>query len=91
MAREQRSVSGKVVAITGGARGIGKATAKELVRAGARVAIGDLDIELAHKTAEELGGSVKVYELDVTSRESFARFLDAVESELGPLDGSIVA
>ena len=86
MAKEQRSVTGKVVAITGGARGIGKATAKELVRAGARVAIGDLDVELARRTADELGGSVHAYELDVTSRESIARFLDSVEADVGPLD-----
>ncbi len=51
-----------------------------------RVAIGDLDLELARKTAEELGGSVTAYELDVTSRESVARFLDSVEADVGPLD-----
>ena len=50
-----KSLNGKVVAITGGARGIGKATAQALVRQGARVGIGDLDVELARKTAEELG------------------------------------
>ena len=45
--RERRSVSGRVVAITGGARGIGHATAAALARQGARVAIGDLDGDLA--------------------------------------------
>ena len=50
------SLSGKVVAITGGARGIGKATATALVRKGCRVAIGDLDLALAEQTAAELGG-----------------------------------
>ena len=47
MAKQRQSLSGKVVAITGGARGIGKATATALVRKGCRVAIGDLDLELA--------------------------------------------
>lgn len=86
MAKQPKSLNGKVVAITGGARGIGKATAQALVREGARVGIGDLDAELARETAAELGESVRAYELDVTSRPSFASFLDSVESDLGPLD-----
>jgi NAD(P)-dependent dehydrogenase (short-subunit alcohol dehydrogenase family) len=86
MAKQPKSLNGRVVAITGGARGIGKATAKALVREGARVGIGDLDVELARRTAEELGSGVRAYELDVTSRPSVASFLDSVESDLGPLD-----
>jgi len=43
MTREPRSLANKVVAITGGARGIGHATARALSSRGARVAIGDLD------------------------------------------------
>src|SRR3954452_8845161 len=86
MAKQPKSLNGKVVAITGGARGIGKATAQALVRQGARVGIGDLEGELARQTASELGDSVRAYELDVTSRPSFAAFLDSVESDLGSLD-----
>src|SRR4051794_17137138 len=86
MAKQPKSLNGRVVAITGGARGIGKATGQALVREGARVGIGDLDLELARKTAEELGSGTRAYELDVTSRPSVAAFLDAVESDLGPLD-----
>jgi NAD(P)-dependent dehydrogenase (short-subunit alcohol dehydrogenase family) len=86
MAKERRSLSGKVVAITGGARGIGKATAQALVRKGCRVAIGDLDAELAEKTAAELGGGTIAAPLDVTDRDSFASFLGEVERQLGPLD-----
>jgi NAD(P)-dependent dehydrogenase (short-subunit alcohol dehydrogenase family) len=86
MAKERRSLSGKVVAITGGARGIGKATATALVRKGCRVAIGDLDLSLAEQTAAELGGGTVALALDVTDRGSFSAFLDEAERQLGPLD-----
>lgn len=81
---------GRVVAITGGARGIGRATAAEFLRAGARVALGDIDGTLVEKTAAELaeatGGVVCGLPLDVTDRTSFASFLDAAEDRFGPLD-----
>jgi NADP-dependent 3-hydroxy acid dehydrogenase YdfG len=86
MAKERRSLHGKVVAITGGARGIGKATATALVRKGCRVAIGDLDLELAERSAAELGGGTIALPLDVTDRASFERFLEETERQLGPLD-----
>src|SRR5947209_2241709 len=86
MAKQLRPLSGRVVAITGGARGIGRATAAALVTAGARVGIGDIDAALARDTAAALGPAVRAYELDVTSRSSFAAFLDGVEADLGPLD-----
>jgi NAD(P)-dependent dehydrogenase (short-subunit alcohol dehydrogenase family) len=86
MAKERRSLSGKVVAITGGARGIGKATAAALVRKGCRVAIGDLDLELAEKAAAALGGGVVALQLDVTDRTSFTAFVDEAERQLGPID-----
>lgn len=89
MAKQPRVLVGQVAAITGGARGIGKETARALVREGVRVAIGDLDLELARKTAAELGGggsAVRAYPLDVTDRESVRAFIDAVEADLGPID-----
>jgi NADP-dependent 3-hydroxy acid dehydrogenase YdfG len=86
MAREPISLSDKVVAVTGGARGIGRATAGALVSEGARVAIGDLDLTLAERTATELGGGTVAFELDVTRRDSFADFLSKVEDALGPVD-----
>jgi NAD(P)-dependent dehydrogenase (short-subunit alcohol dehydrogenase family) len=85
MANERREVRGKVVAITGGARGIGFATARRLVRDGASVAIGDIDEAQLERAAAELG--VSCYgRLDVADPDSFAGFLDRVERELGPLD-----
>src|SRR5436190_7497533 len=80
-------ISGRTVAITGGARGLGLATAKELASRGARVAIGDLDGDLARVEAAALPGPGPHggYALDVTDPESFASFLDAA-AELGPLD-----
>ena len=86
MAKPLRALNGKVVAITGGARGIGRATAAALFAHGARVAIGDLDGELTGQVAAGLGAGVVGLPLDITSRESFTAFLDRVERELGPLD-----
>lgn len=86
MARAERSLAGEVVAITGGGRGIGRATAAALLAAGARVAIGDIEPGLAARTASELGSGALGLELDVTDSASFTAFLDEVESELGPLD-----
>jgi len=86
MAKVPRSLADKVVAITGGARGIGEATARAFTAKGANVAIGDLDVELAKRTAGVLGGNTIALELDVTDRDSFASFVSQVEERLGPVD-----
>ena len=86
MAREQRILVGQVVAITGGARGIGKATAQRLAREGMKVAIGDLDGDLAAEVAAQLPGGAIGMELDVTDPESFSDFIEAAEEQLGPVD-----
>ena len=86
MARsEPRPLNGKVVAITGAARGIGLATARACAARGMKVAIGDLDLAEAQRAAEGVPGSVALA-LDVTDRPSFAAFLDAAEAQLGPVD-----
>lgn len=86
MRRQPRSLKGWVVAITGGGRGIGRATAAALIAQGARVAIGDIEPSLAERTAAELGAGAIGLPLDVTDRSSFTEFLDQVECRLGPLD-----
>lgn len=81
-----QQINGKVVAITGGARGIGLATSKALVARGAKVGSGDLDHDLLQEEFSKLGGTTATFPLDVTDRESFAAFLDGVEAQLGPID-----
>lgn len=85
MAKQQRSLAGQVVAITGGARGIGRATAQRFLAQGCKVGIGDLDFAAAEKTAAELGEHCKAYELNVCERASVAAFIEGVESDLGPI------
>ncbi|MEW5811056.1 MAG: SDR family oxidoreductase [Actinomycetota bacterium] len=77
-------LTGRVVAITGGARGIGAATARAFAAAGAIVAIGDIDESLAGRNADQIGGVG--FFLDVTDDAGVAAFLDAVERRLGPVD-----
>ena len=86
MAKQPRILAGETAAITGAARGIGRATAEAFLRQGMRVAIGDVDLEAASQTASELGASTVALPLDVTDRDSFSAFLDGAEEQLGPLD-----
>jgi NADP-dependent 3-hydroxy acid dehydrogenase YdfG len=82
--RRARNLTGKVVVITGGGRGVGAATARLLRTYGARIAVGDLDEGLAAAVAVEVDGYGAF--LDVTDRPGFTRFLDDVEAELGAVD-----
>jgi NADP-dependent 3-hydroxy acid dehydrogenase YdfG len=86
MAKQPRILAGWSAAITGAGRGIGRATAQAFLNQGMKVAIGDVDLAAAEQTASELGPRTVALPLDVTNRESFSRFLDGAERELGPLD-----
>jgi short-subunit dehydrogenase len=82
-----RPIAGRTVAVTGGARGIGLATAQLLAARGARVAVGDLDGDAAAAAAASFGGFGGA--LDVTHRASFEAWLDAARERHGPLDALI--
>lgn len=85
MRRSETTRTGKTIAITGGARGIGYQTAKELTRRGHTVALGDIDEARLAVAAGELGVTTFTH-LDVTDPASFQAFLDLVEDRLGALD-----
>ncbi len=76
--------------ITGGARGIGKCTARAFAEAGADIAIVDIDIEEAEKTAgeiaEETGQKVVSIACDITREEDVVAMVNSVVDTLGGLD-----
>ncbi len=79
------NVRGKTVVITGAARGIGHATARALLARGARVVIGDRDVDVLQTAVAAIShlGPVSGHPLDVTDRESFAVFLDKARADGG--------
>ncbi len=84
-----RGLSGKVVIIAGGARGIGAATARRLCEEGASVVIGDMLIDLARAVADDLsasGGKAVAVELDGTKAESQAAIVQTALDTYGRLD-----
>ena len=79
----------KVAIVTGAARGIGRATARELARQGARVVIADLDAGAAEAAAaglREAGHTVLAVEADVSRRESVEGMVRTVLAEWGRID-----
>ncbi|MGK2956715.1 MAG: SDR family oxidoreductase [Solirubrobacterales bacterium] len=86
MTELERPLNGQVVLITGGAGGIGSATARALVRAGAKVALGDLDHAAAEEAADALGQGNIGGRVDVTDMDSFEAFVERTEAEVGPIN-----
>ena len=77
---------GKTALITGAARGIGFEFAQRYIAEGARVAIGDIDIERARAAVKTLGQSAVAIEMDVTRQDSIdAAVVESVE-QLGQID-----
>lgn len=79
----------KVAVVTGAGSGIGQALAIELARSGAKLAISDVDTEGLARTEERIktiGAPVKSDRLDVTEREAFLAYADAVNEHFGKVN-----
>jgi len=82
----------KICLVTGGASGLGRATALELARHGNCVAIGDLQDDAGHEAVAEIraaGGDAMFARLDVTDRRSVQQFVADVVSRYGRLDCAV--
>jgi NAD(P)-dependent dehydrogenase (short-subunit alcohol dehydrogenase family) len=84
--KESSDVAGKRVLITGGARGIGAATASELVRRGATVSLVGLEPELLERNVAELGPTHMWAEADVTDQAALDAAVAATVERLGGID-----
>jgi NAD(P)-dependent dehydrogenase (short-subunit alcohol dehydrogenase family) len=82
-------LEGRVAIVTGAGAGLGRAIAGELARAGAAVAIAEIDAEAGRRAAAELAGegtAARAYPMDVTSPTQVDSTFEAVARELGPID-----
>lgn len=78
-----------VVLITGGASGLGRATAERLVAGGARVVLCDLDDERGASLASQLGDRAIYLHTDVTEEASVAAAVERGEAHFGPINGLV--
>jgi NAD(P)-dependent dehydrogenase (short-subunit alcohol dehydrogenase family) len=85
----RRMVADKLVAVTGGARGVGLATAGALVAAGARPVLLDVDGDAVAVAAASLPGAPPSYPLDIADPGMFRDLLERVERDHGPLDALV--
>ncbi|HEY4193523.1 MAG TPA: SDR family oxidoreductase, partial [Mesorhizobium sp.] len=82
----EKALSRQVAVITGGASGIGAATAKAMAKQGAEVAILDRDLDAAKVAAKKIGGKTLAVQCDVTDPMSVRKAFDAVVSAFGGVD-----
>jgi len=76
------NIQGQTALVTGGASGLGEATARELARLGAKVAVLDVNLALAEKVAGDIGGVA--CQCDITNTDSVTAALQKTTTALGP-------
>lgn len=84
-----RGLTDETAVVTGGASGIGRASAKRLAAEGARVVVTDVDVAGGEETVERItsaGNRAVFHELDVRDYEAFGSLLEIVADEYGSLD-----
>lgn len=79
-------LDGKIALISGASRGIGAATAKLMIEAGAKVIIGDIKEKKGQELAEQLGPNASFIRLDVTMEDDWERAVALAQSSFGGLD-----
>ncbi len=79
-------LKGRTAVVTGGAQGFGRAIVERFAASGAAVDIWDRDVALAEKTAGEIGGKVRVVEVDVAEYDSVEKARDQSVAHLGRID-----
>jgi 3-oxoacyl-[acyl-carrier protein] reductase len=79
-------MANRVVVVTGGAAGIGKATAQRFAASGARVVVCDMNREAGEAVVASLGGGAAFYQVNVASRSDVGVFADDVVARFGRID-----
>ena len=82
-------IQGKTFIVTGGASGLGEASTRELIAAGANVIIADLNSDKGEALADELGEQARFVRCDVTSEEDVQSAVSLAEQDFGGLHGSL--
>ena len=83
------NIQGKVLVVTGGASGLGAATATYLVEKGAKVILVDMNQVLGQALQSQLGENAKFVQLDVTDETTVQQFFNDLEQDYGQLNGLI--
>ena len=81
-----QELAGKVAVVTGGAGGIGRATAQLLVAEGAKVVIGDIDVDRGQEVATGIGDAATFRPTDVSDADQVQALVDFAVDRFGGLD-----